>query len=208
MCAIVGSFSGKKLAELLTANSYRGSFSYSLSYTEDNGELIVVSRNFGVPKEDVITEFTKLHRGKYLVAHIQAPTGGLVPDNSRIHPSTIQNSHLYHNGILKSSYMKQNEYNGWDTRLLHTKILNDGFDVLSEVDGAFSCLFSCNKKLYLFRNSTSPMFVDENLNISSTKFIGSTHTEFDTVYTMNLDTRLLERCYTFNNINTPYFFGN
>ena len=56
----------------------------------------------------------------------------------------------------------------WDTGLMHDWLINK--KSLDYIDGTFACLRYKNGKLYIFRNEISPLFIDDELNISSTKF--------------------------------------
>lgn len=206
MCAIVGSFNKDTFLELIDINSKRGSFSYSFTLIDNDYKIHYAVKEFG----EFNKELVKHHRdGMYMIAHIQAPTGGLVKDYKRIHPAHDSKSHLWHNGILKDVYIKelQDKFNtdiSWDTELL---LMNR--DNLDEVNGTFSCLeLSENKFMKLYRNSDSPMFMDDDLSISSTKFYGSKSTDFNTIYEMDLINKKTDIIGEWTpKHNSPYFFG-
>ena len=78
---------------------------------------------------------------------------------------------------------------------------------LDVVDGTFSCARYDKQDLYLFRNEISPLFYDEDLNISSTKFENSKDTEAGVMYFMNLQRSELEPMKRFETKENPYYFG-
>ena len=217
MCAIAGSRDLETLKELVTLNSYRGSHSYSFSiYNGYSGVLHVVKKRLGVIDLDSLC----IPRDGYGIVHVQAPTTDARSEEF-IHPATIPsvtNEYpfyaLWHNGIIKEEVVKS--FRGiiatsWDTRIM-IELLNQrqtNWEVLNQMDGTFSCLFydGLNRSLKLFRNQISPMFIDDNLNISSTKFEGSRETEPDVVFGMNLDDNTLTKMGEFKTVENPYFFG-
>ena len=206
MCAIIGSYDIDKLRELAKKNAYRGSFSHSLMIINAQNTVISLTKGFG----ELDLSNVHLYKGAYYLAHIQAPTGGMVKDINRIHPSEDEYGNmLYHNGILKSSYLKSNDYDGWDTKLLHNKIIDtEDYSVLDEVDGSFSCIDIIEGVgITMFRNSASPMFVDSELNISSTKFDNSISTKYNTIYQIDLLNHEYNKIGIFDNKNTPYYLG-
>lgn len=211
MCAIFGSFSYEKFLELADLNSYRGQHSFSISYfNPDNGSLDQAIKWRGNFNPDL----EKPKKGVYYIGHIQAPT----TDNKTseaIHPSICTAdksiSYLWHNGILKEDCIEslQDHYQTnekWDTHLLH-KWLCEG-NSLSDIDGTFSCLRYSHHILYLFRNEISPMFVDSQLNISSTKFEGATKTPANKVLKFDFSNNELVEIDTFKTKENPYYFAN
>ena len=211
MCAIFGSYDLDKLEELAEINAYRGQLSYSLSeYNTTTQQLIMRRKCLGA----FTLEGLEMTRGMYYIGHIQAPTTGASAEES-IHPSVRTDGHdlLWHNGILKEKYVSTVQAyfetsQSWDSGLLHNLLTNVGWDKLSEVDGTFSCLRYFNKDLYLFRNEISPMFVDDQLNISSTKFENGTSTEPNKVLKINFTTKALNEVSSFTTKENPYYFGN
>jgi glutamine phosphoribosylpyrophosphate amidotransferase len=110
--------------------------------------------------------------------HSQAPTTEN-SDSSSIHPARMHHSEvgdtslLWHNGILKPNTISMlREKTGmdttWDTQLLLQHMINS--ESLSEIDGTFACLMYHAGNMYMFRNEISPLFIDFDMNISSTKF--------------------------------------
>jgi hypothetical protein len=208
MCSIVGSFETDKLKELVLLNSYRGSFSHSVSYYDINEhKFSYLQKAFGSPNMDEI----EIPTDHYGIVHVQAPTTSQT-DTQSIHPSTRWNSLLWHNGILKPKTIEflQRAYDDtsvWDTGLLHRKLV--GPDPMpNDVDGSFSCLWydDLTDNLFLFRNQISPMFIDINLNISSTKFEGSESTQPDVFLRMDFKNMTTEETFKFETVNNPYFF--
>jgi glutamine phosphoribosylpyrophosphate amidotransferase len=165
--------------------------------------------------------------GHYGIVHVQAPTTDAKSLDS-VHPaiSVIEStfvkdkytkhikptSCLWHNGIIKDDCVKelqqkQNSSVVWDTALL-LKEVDFGFTNLNRIDGSFSCLYYCNGRMYLFRNDISPMFYDEYLNISSTKFEGSVATPPNKVLSVDTYYRVLHEVFEFETVENPYFFGD
>jgi len=219
MCAIVGSRSIDILKDLVALNSYRGSESYSYSwYNVYTNSLVIAERGFGALNVDEII----LPSDCYGIVHIQAPTNN--EDNySTIHPAIMMKEPypeytpdyaLWHNGIIKADVVdKFSEETGtkWDTGQILSKITTSGqkwWDCLNFFDGTFSCLLYVRSKgLFMFRNQISPMFVDTNFNISSTKFEGSTHTKPDTVWKIDPLEVKMDEIGSFNTVENPYYFG-
>lgn len=223
MCAIVGSFDTNKLLELIELNSYRGSHSFSFSlYDTYLNRLTVVKRQVGSIDKSIINIPSRF----YGIAHIQAPTTD-ARDADSVHPAladllstyTIDkdnteyqyNHALWHNGILKADYCKTLQHRhgiiNWDTNLMLCELMVDGWHSLSRLDGSFSCLYYVNGGLYLFRNEISPMFIDEEMNISSTKFDGSVSTEPNKVLKVELQNKTAAPIFTFKTVENPYYFG-
>lgn len=223
MCAIVGSFDKSKLIELIELNSYRGSHSYSFATYDTTGHLVIKKQGFGSINYDDIEMLT----GHYGIVHVQAPTTDSKSTDS-IHPAisvvektfvkdkyTTQvwpESCLWHNGIIKNDCVKklqeeQQRDITWDTALLLDEV-DRGWDNLSRVDGTYSCLYYNNGRLYLFRNDISPMFYDEHLNISSTKFESSVATQSNLVWLVDTYHRTLHKVGEFKTVENPYYFGD
>lgn len=224
MCAIVGSFSSEKLLELVELNSYRGSHSYSFSIFDTYlNRLTVVKKDIGEFNKSIVD----IPRRCYGIAHIQAPTTE-AKDLSSVHPAlaNLESTYtvdkntthyqyqyaLWHNGILKADFCKtlqeKHGYINWDTSLLLCELLADGWHCLERLDGSFSCLYHGNGGLYLFRNEISPMFVDDEMNISSTRFEGSNATQANKVLKIELQNKTIAPIFTFKTVENPYFFGD
>lgn len=206
MCAIVGSKNFGKFKELLELNSYRGSHSYSVAeYSISTGRLELKKRGLGEINFDKIQ-----FGGGYYIGHIQAPTTAS-KNKSNIHPSKLYRDYLWHNGILKhdSIQLMKEQLNllqeNWDTKLLHFWLRQD--KDLSEIDGTFSCLRYLNYGLYLFRNEISPMYIDRDMSISSTKFENSLETPANAYLYLDLIGDRLDTLYEFETKENPYYFG-
>lgn len=205
MCSIIGSFDKKKLIELCELNAYRGQHSHSISYYDpDINDFFYISRSYGAIDYDMID----IPEGQYCVVHMQAPTTDV--DNDCIHPAQITNRYLWHNGIIKQKEIErlQKKFNvddTWDTYLLLVQMINIGTP--ENIDGTFSCLYYNGSNLYLFRNEISPMFIDSEFNISSTKFENSSPTNENTVYLFRPERKVLNEVFTFKTVENPYYFG-
>lgn len=213
MCAIVGSFSIDRLIELVSLNSYRGSHSYSYSVFDPiSGKLKVISKGLGTLDVNTIC----FSEGHYGIVHVQAPTTEARSEEF-IHPATISGGMLWHNGIVKANMVEElvlETQTTWDTmqilKLISKNNSNSKWDVLSTIDGTFSCLYydEYESSLYLFRNEISPMFVDKELNISSTKFENSSETPPNQVLKIDFVSRSLHNEYEFDTVENPYYFGD
>ncbi len=204
MCAIIGSYSIDTIKNLIVLNSKRGSFSYSITAINYDFNILYMIKEFGLID---IKKLEEIENAFYII-HIQAPTTSLEKNTNNIHPATNKNYFLWHNGILKSYYIKylQSKFNTdniWDTYLLLLNI-NDK----ENIDGTFSCvMLEEGKGLYLFRNEDSPMFYDEYMNFSSTKFEKSKYTIPYNVYSINLkDKKIIIDSKWKSNLSSPYFF--
>ena len=224
MCAIVGSFDPQTIIELVRVNSYRGNFSWSITGINESHFIIDKQKGFGEFPEDLFLELTEKHKSKdlYWLCHVQAPTGGMVEDVSRIHParrcdrnSYAENEvYLWHNGVIKTKWMDtQPGASKFDTQLMVDKIVkNDqqGKDLskaLYDIDGSFACALlweSCF--IRIFRNTASPMFVN-GTDISSVKYKEMEKIESGVIYDLNVDCREITVVEEFDNVNKPFFFG-
>jgi asparagine synthetase B (glutamine-hydrolysing) len=215
MCAIIGSFDEEKAKELITLNSYRGSHSHSTTIFK-NGAFVNARRAWGAPDKDQI----KLHN-EYGVFHVQAPTGADSNDLFAVHPSWYKGTTLlWHNGIVKANEIdvlsrayEIEQETTWDTYIINQLVVTYGFDILSQIDGSFACLFykgldNESKTLYAFRNEISPLFIDKHLNISSTKFEGSQSLEPNKIFVIDLINKIvINTGQVFKTKMNPYWLG-
>lgn len=214
MCAIVASYNKDKLRELFELNSYRGETSYSLaSFDISNIEINELQTGEGIMPGDTID----IAVPGYFVGHTQAPTA----QTSGIHPARFQRfntfAFMWHNGIVKQKEIAEGE---WDTLWMTREIVNRGWDFLSTVEGTFACIFyrketglysnrpyDITNTLYVFRNEISPLFIDTDLNISSTKFENSHSLPPNTIFKLNLTSHIIEDVSRFTTKENPYYFG-
>jgi len=205
MCSIVASFDKAKLIELCKLNEYRGQQSHSISYYDPETGELTITRGEG-PVDYASIEYAN---NVYCIVHMQAPT----TQSTQIHPAQFEDAYLWHNGIIKESYiLKMQEIAGststWDTQLL-LELFKGDLQTLSEVDGTFSCLLYNYGDLYLFRNEISPMFIDiESMTISSTKFEGSEPTEPNKIFYMDFVDKSLCILEEFKTAVNPFYFGD
>ncbi len=214
MCAIVGSFDTNKLRELAVLNSYRGQHSHSIAYYNVAEKTLTVTQNLG----DLPLDEINIPEGHYGICHIQAPTTE-AKDRSSIHPASLYDGQaihaLWHNGIVKDSSVQKlkEELNSpqstWDTELILRKVATTGSP--DKIDGTFSCLWFKPYEygrgdLILFRNEISPMFIDNDMNISSTKFENSTSTKANYMLKMDFTDNTLHPVGVFETVENPYFF--
>lgn len=201
MCSIIGSFKKNTLIELCKLNEHRGQHSHSISYYNVVTGEISVQRGMGPINYENISERHLM----YIIVHMQAPTS----ENTNIHPAHYQGRFLWHNGILKQSYITtlQNQLDEvckWDTFLM-LKALSENREYINEFDGSLSCLLYENEKLYLFRNEIAPMFYDAKLNISSVAFNDSKPTSPNQLHHVDFNFSCLFAVKSFMTRVNPYF---
>ncbi len=206
MCAIIGSFSKDKMVELVELNRYRGEHSFSISYYDPYEKKFgSIYRSLG----SIDCSLINIPEGQYCVVHQQAPT----TENATaefIHPAEIHGQLLWHNGILKSKTIEFLQIatvsdSTWDSWLLLKYIYDTIY--LENIDGTFSCLyydFYC-PALYLFRNRLAPMFYDDDMNISSTRFEGCKKLPPEKVFLFYPEDKIIKDTgFTFETKNNPY----
>jgi len=214
MCAIFGSKDKDKFLELAELNQYRGNYAYSTTvfqngmfqHYHDSERLLHIMTTGGKGEfKDSVQMSEEPYKITYYLGHVQAPT----TDSEDTHPSNIDGDLLWHNGIIKDYQVQEwKEELGnrdWDTELLHRHLILGG--KLDNVDGTFSCARYSKDKLFLFRNEISPLFYDDELNISSTKFDDSHETESGVMYQVNFVNNSLEPLSRFETKENPYYFG-
>ena len=187
MCSIIGAYKHEDVKQLVELNQFRGNFSHSITTITDSLDVIQQEKGFGPFNYDLLTSDENYH-----ICHVQAPTGGLVKDINRIHPVREGSDMLWHNGLLTSRGVKLlqtklNTEETFDTLLLFKAIKQFGFDILSEIEGLFSCVLILNHKLYMFRTKHGKLHIDDQLNISSERFKGAKCINFDTIYEVDFE---------------------
>lgn len=202
MCSIVASFDKKKLLELYNLNSYRGKLSFSLTSFKhyiNKEDIGVIYRDEGELPEYLVKNLV-LQNNDYIVAHSQAPT----TNTNNIHPAIYGDALLWHNGIIKQNTISEGT---WDTRWLLQNIIDYGWSSLSRIDGTFACIMYNDSQLYVFRNEISPLFIDDHLNISSTRFEGSDSLPPNKVFRLDLETRTYDPSPIayFTTLENPYY---
>ena len=203
MCSIIGSFSKDKILQLIALNAYRGQHSWSLSYYNPNQGMVNVSRGMGeIPKDKI-----DIHDDDYCIVHMQAPTTDN-KDMNTVHPANIDGRYLWHNGIVKAEWVKKritesDRYSSWDTHLILKQYVEKRD--LNNIDGTFACLLYDDKKLYLFRNEISPLFIDKYNNISSTRFEGAHMIRPNIVWQFLSGADLIETDIKFDTVENPYY---
>jgi hypothetical protein len=205
MCSIIGSFKKEKLIDLYKHNVQRGDYAHSISYYD------VVTGKLTVNKYEGPVNFDNVEQSPlvYIIIHSQAPT---TQETSSIHPAHYDGRYLWHNGILKQTYIQKlkkelEEVCEWDTFLM-LKTITQNRDNLNNLDGTFSCLLYDYEHLYLFRNEISPMFYDAALNLSSTPFKGSHSTPPNTLHHMDFNFSSLFAVSKFITLENPYYIGD
>lgn len=195
MCGIFFSTNKDKFIELKILNQSRGKFAYSYFGINENLDY-KFWKNFGVFDERYVDDRNIIHIG-----HCQAPTGGLIQDEGRIHPAKLKGNYLFHNGIINTFRSEE-----WDT-MFFLKLLNDDFKkTLNEIEGSFSCIFITNdKNIVFFRNSLCPLFYfsnyDDGFHLSSVSFKNSKPLPYGKVFQYiheDYQNECLEKVFEFN----------
>lgn len=219
MCSIIGSFDKREILRLNKINAKRGTFSYSIGYIDPYSNYFkIIEKDFGEPPLNKLLD-TDIFDNKYILMHRQAPTAGLIKDKTRIHPATrydfIKNAHyLYHNGIVKPKDLQRleklhNQEFPWDTHAILTDIVRFGLDrSLKNLDASFACIYiESLKRVLLFRNQSSIIYYDSDLNISSEFFPNAIELIPNIIYKIDFKNKLLDEIQPFQNIDDRYFFA-
>lgn len=208
MCSIIGSFDVERLRELAALNSYRGTHSHSLFVFSPEKDLMYAYRAFD--EIDFDKHLYAIRPGDYIIAHQQAPTTESKGMES-IHPAEFKGMYLWHNGIIKDHEVKrlQDKYAPfctWDTRLMLVQYMTT--KTFDDLDGTFACALYDDRQLYLFRNEISPLFYNDDGDISSTKFDNSMSLPANKILTFNPgDDNMLTVMSHFKTKENPYYFG-
>lgn len=205
MCSIIGSASVENLNTLKVLNEHRGALSHSIAMFSSSGALLSLQRNPGPMSEIVYVDGVT-----YTICHQQAPT---TQESDTIHPSSYQGNLLWHNGIVKSHYLRtmidsSGDPSQWDTHQINIALSENGVNSLDSIEGSFTCVWYNTRlqQLYMFRNAISPLFSDGS-NISSVRFGGSKEIENGKFYSMNFKTGTWElTMIEFDNVETPFFY--
>lgn len=214
MCSIIGSFDKKKIEELVKLNLYRGNSTFSISeFDLTNNNITKSIRVVDKLTNDIINSY-EFNKNTYYILHLQAPTNNIGLTEENIHPAYYKKYgyYLWHNGIilqkdiekLSKKYCNNINYT-WDTKLLLDLISENNFKILNKIEGSFSCLFYKNKKMFLFRTTSAPLFIDNKLNISSTEFKGSSSIDPGRVFLIDFENKRLVEKDKFNCKDNPYF---
>jgi hypothetical protein len=206
MCSIIGSFKKETIVDLCELNAYRGQHSHSVSYYDlEHNDFFMISKSHGPVNYNTID----IPPNHYCIVHMQAPTTEAKDDLS-IHPAMIERDVLWHNGIIKEKEIErlQQKYHTnikWDTYILLKHMMSEGTP--DGIDGTFSCLWFDSYRMYLFRNEIAPMFIDDDFNISSTKFPDSRPTEPNCILLFEPGLKNVVPILHFNTVENPYYFG-
>ena len=207
MCSIIGSYDIEMVKDLAKLNEYRGQHSHSF-FVLLNNKIVYSHKDYGELNID-----DHLHKvdndQNYYIVHQQAPTSLQVEDT--IHPAQLGGHYLWHNGIIKNKCIKelQSKYmlsTGWDTQLLLYSLVKNHKPI--DIDGTFACLWlDPAGDVYVFRNEISPLFMDDDFNISSTMFDGCFSVLPNTMLRINMMNKIKQQTNTFKTIENPYFFA-
>jgi len=199
MCGISASFDLDVLSELIEINSTRGNFSFSLmAYDISIKQIVGLHKGFHDHRRELISFYKHINNHNlYYISHSQAPTAGLIKDFNRIHPASVNEYHLYHNGLLKNIYDK------WDTLLL-LNLLLDNPNILSSIEGSFACILVCPYAVKVFRNKNSIIYYDDDLNFSSINYDNMSEVLPNKMFNINFETRMIEEISTFKTCDDNY----
>lgn len=182
MCGIFASQSDKTFNELRVLNKHRGVINHSF-----------VIRPLDIHQEKGLFDYT-ISSESYKIGHVQSPT--TVSDT--IQPVQYDNWFLYHNGIIKSKELT-NEH---DSQYLLRNIIDNGFSFLSSVDGSFACILFNEDEIFVFRNTTAPLFYTDSGSFSSVPFDNCQELDAGIVFKL---TNKLEEIGTFDITSSTYF---
>lgn len=163
MCGICGSYNLDSFREFVKLNLERGNFSHSYTVYDCINKCVVQQLKSFI--ENAIGNLDRLVTGSdlYYLGHTQAPTGGLIKDFWRIHPSMINYqlgapTLLAHNGILIDQDL--GGVGCWDTHVLHNRIRSLGLvKALSQTAGSFACWYINEfNQIQIFRNPQAPLY--------------------------------------------------
>jgi hypothetical protein len=212
MCGISASFNLDTLLELIDINNKRGTFSFSLLVYNTKKEAIeAIYQSFSDSRPSIIEYYKQLNnKDLYYISHSQAPTStdiGLTEDITRIHPAKLDNRVLYHNGILKEKSINQLQLKyglkeNWDTKLLLTCI-DDSYNNLNQIEGSYACI-DILKDIKIFRNESSILYFDDELNLSSTKIKNMKEVPINAVFILNFKDMELNNIFSFKSPDHGY----
>ncbi len=218
MCGISASFDIRKLKDLMDVNNARGQFSFSLMVIDTlTNQIIGQHKSFMDNRKHILNYYKNVDNEEnlYYISHSQAPTSdtGLNMQFDRIHPATFKQSHLYHNGIIKDfgidilQKTTMDYTNTWDTSLLLKSICKTNLDILNYLSGSFACVLINLDGLFVFRNKSSILYYDDDLNISSSNFNGEMiELDSNQVFKLDLEASRLVKHYQFNSPDNNYAF--
>jgi len=208
MCAIFGSFDKSVLMDLYNRNKYRGKFSFSITSINDKYES-VTNKHFGEMTEQHLDDY--FVDGNYHICHTQAPTGSQIRDIERIHPVTIKNTKLFHNGIIVKTQVDEirERYNiksTFDTLSLATMIVNNDLSILDDIQGSFACvLIEDGVSMKVFRNANSIIHMNDDFDISSTKLKNYVAFKPNVVYNMDIHKKVIKESCLFDNKHNNFY---
>lgn len=211
MCGIIGSFNKDKLIELSLKNSARGNKAYSLTVIDSNTSLVYKEiKSKGLFSSEVFDKLGDIELlNVYYILHIQSPTAVTNLTEDTIHPAVNNNHKIWHNGMLLPKTidelnLKNNSNEQWDTKIILDELVNNGFDCLNGMEGSFGIIYSNGNKFYMFRNNIIPLFIDNDLNISSAKFENSNLIESNIIYEINFTDKQIIKFKQITNEHNPY----
>jgi hypothetical protein len=195
---IAASFSKDKIVQMLDLNKHRSTYAHSIaSYDTNNMALFSVNRGFGDISYNRIYEEPNL----YIIVFIQE-----MPNGRHIQPPCIfteppSDHHLWFNGELAPKEIEKLQFEEaekdeesvkqWAPFLLLKHIIR--YSAPIDVDGSFACLYCDGRDLFVFRNEKEALFLDDDFNICSSPFTGSTSLASNKMYKMNMTKRKLRK---------------
>jgi len=194
MCGIFASFNTRTFNRLAKLNQYRGHDAFSITAMDDGGVTSQLQGEGKVPEYGADDPL-------YKIGHCQSCTS----PNSRIHPVEYHEVSMIHNGIVKARGLGEGD---WDTEYLLRGLYDaeDPEQFLSDLNGSFACIaWDLRGGIVVFRNQTSPLFYDEEMNLSSTPFDGSKELPTNKVFNFSEGTRSMIEVATFDNKQSHYF---
>ncbi len=183
------------LKELVDLNQEKGTFANSLTHFNNDNLSMSISKKFGL-FNDTNLKLAEEHAngGGTFIIHLQAPTGGMTKDITRMHPACNDSVRLFHNGLMKNTYIKslmkelETPFD-FDTDLMSKLIKRDGLEAaINQFEGSFACFCLIDNKVYIFRSKHSKLYTDMKGSFSSEKLNDDWKCiNYDTIYDADLN---------------------
>ena len=94
----------------------------------------------------------------------------------------------------------------FDTYIMLRLIYDLGIEeALSKLDGSFACVLILNEELYIFRNNPGVLYIDDELNISTTEFNNSRLIKKNVILKLDIKSKSIDEVGKFTSISNPYF---
>lgn len=199
MNTIIGSFSKDKIIEIAELNP-PGAVAHSVScYDIENRGLFSINRGRGKLKYKMLDSDPSFYKILFLQygedKHIQPTT------DYDIYPSESPRDNFYEHALWFKGELKPKEIeklqfeedtkDDWGPDLLLKHVVR--YEAPVDVDGSFACVYCDGKDLFIFRNEFESMFIDQDMNISTVAFSGSTTTSANKMFKLDFKKKGLKQ---------------